>query len=295
MVPQRIVDAHHHLWELSVNSYPWLMQSGPHPMFGTEYGLLKQDYTVADFLADIDGLPVLRSVHLQADHDPADPVRESRWLAEVATRPPSKGFPHAIVGYADFFDPQVEDVLAGHAAVPAVKGIRQTLHHRKGEPLTNRTWLDNFTRLKKYGFSFDLQVYPRQKGPALELVDRNPDLQFILPHAGLPQDRSAGGIAEWRAALHEFAERPNVVCKLTGFGMLNRQWQIDDIRPIVADLIAIFGPRRLMIGSNFPVDRLGGTYSKTWHALFELTKSLSASECDDLYWGTAVRIYRIGV
>lgn len=292
-VPTHIVDAHHHLWNLRENSYPWLAARGPHPMFGEDYDILRQDYLIGDFLADISDLPIRASVHLQADHDPSDAVRESRWLAQIASSPGSKGFPHAIVGYADFFDPNAAAVLEKHAAVPAVKGIRQTLHHRQGQPLENATWLGNFKLLAVHGFSFDLQVFPRQSQHALKLVDANRNLQFILPHAGLPADRSPEGVACWRRVMREFARRDNVVCKMSGFGMLNRTWTIDDIRPVVLDVLDIFGVTRAFFGSNFPVDRFAGSYRRLWLALFDITAGLTDSERHDLYWQTAVRVYRI--
>lgn len=293
IVPAKIVDAHHHLWNLTLNSYPWLAAKGPHPMFGDDYDILRTDYLIGDFFEDIADLPVRASVHLQADHDARDPVRESRWLADVAEDPAAKGFPQTIVGYADFFDPNVARVLEGHAQIQRVRGIRQTLHHRQGRPLENDTWLANFNLLSKYGFSFDLQVYPHQAGPALRLVDAHPDLQFILPHAGLPADRSTEGIALWRKTQSAFAERPNVVCKMSGFGMLNRSWQVNDIRPIVLDVLEIFGCERAFFGSNFPVDRFAGTYQRAWLAFFEITSSLSESERHAVFWQNAVRTYRI--
>ncbi len=99
----------------------------------------------------------------------------------------------------------------------------------------------------------------------------------------------------WRAALREFSKRQNVACKMSGFGMLNRAWQIDDIRPNVLDVIDIFGCDRCFFGSNFPVDRFAGTYTRTWLAFFEMTAGLSASERDAIFWANPVRVYRLRV
>ena len=293
LIPPRIVDAHHHLWDLGANSYPWLTTRAPHPMFGEDYDILRRNYLAEDYLADIADLPIAMSVHLQADWDPADPVGESRWLGAVAERPAAKGFPHGIVAYADFFDERVNRILERHAEIPRVRGVRQTLHHRKGQPLQNETWLRNFGLLKKYGFSFDLQVYPRQAEHALNLVDAHPDVQFVLSHCGLPQNRSGDGIECWRNALREFSKRHNVVCKMSGFGMMNRSWQIDDIRPIILDIIGVFGCGRCFFGSNFPVDRFAGSYKRTWLAFFEVTNGLSASERNAVFWANPVRVYRL--
>lgn len=292
-LPTRIVDTHHHLWDLTENFYPWLRHGGSHPMFGDDYEILRRDYLAQDLLVDIDGLPVLRSVHLQADHDPADPVRETAWLDNVAQQPGIQGFPHAIVGYADFFSDQAEAVLEAHARYPRVRGIRQTLHHRKGEPLRNETWLKNFNLLARHVFHFELQVYPHQRQEGLALVDNNPDMLFVLPHCGLPEDRSPAGVQAWRDAMKEFARRNNTVCKLSGFGMLKRDWQIEDIRPIILDVVDIFGAGRVMFGSNFPVDRFAGSYRRAWESFFDVTAAFAADEIDQMYWGTAIRVYRL--
>jgi predicted TIM-barrel fold metal-dependent hydrolase len=289
-IPARSIDTHHHLWDLKNNSYPWLMKPGPHPMFGSDFDILRQDYLIEDFRRDIGSLPIKMSVHLQADHDASDPVRESRWLTEVAENPKSGGFPHAIVGYVDFFDDNAARVLEGHAAISRVRGIRQTLHHRAGNPLESDNWLKNFSLLPRHGFHYELQVYPKQSVPALRLVDSYPGTQFILPHSGLPQDRSDEGIAAWRAAMKEFAKRRNVVCKMSGFGMLNRRWEVADIKPIILDVIDIFGPGRCFFGSNFPVDRFAGSYVRTWQAFFEVTQPFSDAERDQMYWATPLRI-----
>ena len=95
-----IVDAHHHLWDLRANYYPWLSDRIGPRMYG-DYASVRRDYLVQDFRADIGTLPVRKSVHVPAEHDARDPVRETRWLQAVAGAPGSGGYPHAIVAYAD--------------------------------------------------------------------------------------------------------------------------------------------------------------------------------------------------
>ena len=100
-----IVDAHHHLWDLRANYYPWLSDRIGPRMYG-DYSAIRRDYLVDDFRGDIGALPVRKSVHVQAEHDAADPVRETRWLQAVADAPGSGGYPHAIVAYADLSAPE---------------------------------------------------------------------------------------------------------------------------------------------------------------------------------------------
>ena len=104
------VDAHHHLWDLETNHYPWLTPSpegGPLP----DFEKLCQNYLLADFRADCANQHIVKSVHVQAEHDEEDPVRETAWLQAVADDPASCGFPHAIVAGANLERDDVEGVL----------------------------------------------------------------------------------------------------------------------------------------------------------------------------------------
>lgn len=121
------VDAHHHLWDLKANSYPWLTPGdAPSPFPGFEK--LCRDYLVSDFRADGARQAIVKSVHVQAEHDEADPVRETAWLQSVADAPASGGFPHAIVAFADLSESGVERILEGHRAFANTRGIRQMLN-----------------------------------------------------------------------------------------------------------------------------------------------------------------------
>src|SRR5512141_3105154 len=122
----RVVDAHHHLWDLSANYYPWLTDRVGPRMYG-DYSAIRRNYLADDFRRDIGTIPVVKSVHVQAEHDHADPVRETRWLQSQAER---DGFPHAIVAYAALSAAQaeVEATLDAHCVSPNVRGIRQMVH-----------------------------------------------------------------------------------------------------------------------------------------------------------------------
>src|SRR5262245_49089625 len=132
-VGPRIVDAHFHLWNLDENHYPWLADSSrPSLVQGREK--LRRNYLVTDYLRDVGDLNVVAGVHIQAEHDPRDRVRETRWLQGVAAQPEARGFPQAIVADADFASPDIERVLEQHASFANVRGIRFALHRRLDEP-----------------------------------------------------------------------------------------------------------------------------------------------------------------
>jgi len=296
-----IVDSHHHLWDLDRNLYPWLQGRMSDRGWGDSRPLQK-NYTVDDLLADGASQGLRKSVHVQANFNPADPVGETAWLENVASRPQSHGFPHAVVGFADFSSPGVDAILEGHARYPRVRGIRQVLN-RHVDPRLNRAahdylgddaWRANLGLLRQYGWSFDVQVYWQQMPAVSALAARYPDTQFILDHAGLPVERDPHSLQGWRRSMQQLAQHPNITVKLCGYGMVDNRWTVDSVRPFVLEPIEWFGPERCMFASNFPVDRLMASYYDLWNAYRQITADFSASEKAALFYDTAVRVYRIG-
>jgi predicted TIM-barrel fold metal-dependent hydrolase len=294
---QTIVDPHHHLWNLRENYYPWLTDRITKRVCG-EYSAIRKDYLLEDFFADIGDLPVSKSVHVQAEHDFADPVRETRWLQAIADDPKSRGFPHGIVAYADFCAPDIADILAAHADCANVRGIRQMVHENQLNPdapdrLNDPAWQRNLGLLNDHGWSFDLQVYPPQARDAVRLTDRHGDIQFILCHTGQPSIQDEAGLARWRAAMRLLAERPNVAIKMSGFGMFDRAFTLDSIRPIILDTIDLFGVERVMFASNFPVDGMARSYASLWQTFSDAVQDFSEDERNLMFRTNAEKYYRI--
>lgn len=293
------VDCHHHLWDLDANYYPWLSDLPVTPTWG-DHTNLKRNYRLADFMADATGLPLVKSVHVQAEHDPRDPVRETRWLQEVADGAGSAGFPHGIVAFADLGSPELEAVLESHARYPNLRGIRQILNQRKdpwrpiaNDPLDDPAWCRNIAVLRRFGLSFDLQIYYQQMGKAAALARRHPEVTIILNHAGMPARRDTAGLEGWRSGIRTLAACPNVMAKLSGFGMVEPDWTAQSIRPFVLHVIDAFGIDRCMVASNFPVDRLWRGYRPLWQAYDEATADLGADDRRQLFHDNAIRIYRL--
>lgn len=295
-----IVDPHHHLWDPASANYPLL--AGPmHDRGWGDWSPLRRPYLVADFLSDARGQDLVKSVHVQANRDPADPVAETAWLDQLARDPQSQGFPHAVVAYANLAAPDAREVLDGHAGYARVRGIRQVLN-RHDDPRFNRAehdwlsmpqWRDNLGLLVARGWSFDAQLYFPQMPALADLARRYPDLRIVIDHAGTPVDRDPAGLEGWRRGMRLLASCPNVSVKLSGYGMTDPTWTIDSLRPFVLEPIDWFGPDRAMFGSNFPVDRLMSGYARLWDAYRTIVADFSEPERHALMRGTAERFYRI--
>jgi predicted TIM-barrel fold metal-dependent hydrolase len=297
-----IVDSHHHLWDIERNFYPWMKEANHDRGWG-DWSSLMRSYSVANLLADAaeSDVKLLKSVHVQANYDPSDPVGETRWLEEIAAEPRSCGLPSAIVGFADLSAPNVSGLLEAHARYPRMRGIRQVLN-RHQDPRLNRAprdylsdkqWREGFALLSQFGLSFDAQIYHHQAAALAELAHAHPKVSIILDHAGMPAQRDPESIKSWRRAIAELARLPNVTVKIGGFGMVDNNWTVASIRPFVMHCIDCFGPERSMFASNFPVDRLMASYGKIWNAYAEIVSDLGKNEQYFLFRGTAERIYRI--
>ena len=295
-----IVDAHHHLWDLNALHYPW-SKAPPHDVGWGDVTPLYADYLVSHLRRDAAEQNLLKSVHVQANADPADAVRETEWLERVASAPDAAGLPSAIVAYVDLSAPDAAQQLKRQTAWPRVRGVRQVLN-RHPDPKLNRapkdyladpTWQENFGLLAEHGLSFDAQVYWQQMPALADLAQRHAATQIILDHAGMPAERTPEGLQGWERAMRDLACCPNVVVKLSGYGMTDLHWTVDSIKRLVLGPIEWFGPQRAMFGSNFPIDRLMSDYNRLWDAYRALIADFPLQDQRALLRETAERIYRI--
>ena len=294
-----IVDAHQHFWDLERNYLPWLCDEPMIPFRYGDYSALRRRYLPQDYFRDAAGHAVVKTVYVEIEWDPRDPLGETTWLQEIIAQ---SGFPHAIVAGARLDDPEVETVLAGHAALPRVRGIRHKpraaaapAEVQLGAPgsMGDPAWQRGYALLERYGLSFDLQTPWWQLAEAAALARDFPRTQIILNHTGLPADRSADGLAGWRQALATLAAEPNAAVKISGLGQPGEPWTIEANGPIVRDAIRIFSVDRCIFASNFPVDSLCADFDTIFTGFKAMVADLDRAEQLKLFHDNAVRIYRL--
>lgn len=254
-----IVDAHHHVWR--VKDMPWL--SGPMvPRIFGPYEPIKRDYLIDEYIADARSGGITQSVYVQANWPLDQVVDEVRWLDELHQE---TGWPTAVVGCADLFDPDVVEVMEKQAEYPVVRGTRLQLHWHENQEFRFASTPDsmkdpvfrrNVAALEDLGWLFELQVFPGQMAAAAALVRAVPDVTFVLVHAGMLTDRDEATVREWRDGMARLAQLPNVVVKLTGQGTFTRCLDPDFIAFVAAETLHWFGAARAMFGTNFPVEKL---------------------------------------
>ena len=291
-----IVDAHHHVWRQA--DLPWLLGPMQPRIFGP-YEAIRRDYLIDEYLDDLAGTEVTRSVYVQANWAPDRFEDEVAWVQRVAGE---SGWPHAIVGYADLLAEDVRPQLDRLARYPLLRGVRMQLHWHENEmyrfaprpdlaldPVLQR----NVARLADYGLVFDLQVFAGQMAGAARLAAACPDVTFVLQHAGMPEDLSPEGHAGWRAGMERLATGPNVVSKLSAFGTFIHRNDPVHIRDILRDTVGMFGADRCLFGSNFPIEKLWTDYGALLDAFLDATSELDGEARGAIFEKTAVRVYRL--
>ncbi|MGW2418723.1 amidohydrolase family protein [Streptomyces sp. NPDC001709] len=273
------VDAHHHVWDLSVRDQDWIPERSP----------LRRDFTLADLEPEARAAGVTRTVLVQAVTVPEE-TPEFLALADA------HDLIGGVVGWTDLTRPDVAEELARLRRLPGgayLKGIR---HQVQSEP--DPEWLlrpdvrRGLTALADAGLVHDLVVLPHQLPACAEAARTLPQLAFVLDHLGKPPIRS-GALEPWATDLRALAALPNAFCKLSG--MVTEadpaSWTVDDLRPYAEIALEAFGPDRLMFGSDWPVCTPVATYTEVHAVMAELTAELGHADRRALFGGTATAVY----
>lgn len=277
--------------------YPWLMARGVKRFFGNPAPIQK-NYLPGDLLNESPRWRPTKSVHIQVGAADGHSLRESQWLQSQADL---SGLPNAFVAFVDLASEDSAARIDEQKQLPNFRGVRQIIGRheaedrvtRSGELLADPKFKEGLKQLVESDLSFDLQLVPGQHQAAWKLFSTLPELRVAICHCGSPWDQSPAGLKQWKQGMRRFAELPNIYCKTSGLGMFNPQWTLADLRPLVEEVINLFGPERVMLGSNFPVDKLYKSYDAIWSAYEVLTQGLRLEEKELLFAGNAERFYRI--
>lgn len=291
-----MIDAHHHIW--LQKDLPWLLGPEQPRIFGA-YGAIKRDYLIAEYLSDISVTGIKKSVYVQANWAPNWFEDEVAWVQSIADE---VGWPHGIVGYADFTVADVRPQLERLKKYPLMRGIRQQFHWHENPQFRFASRSDlcsdtqvrrNIARLADYNWTFDLQVFCDQMEGAAGLAEACPDVIFVLNHAGMPEDTTVAGLKAWRIGLMRLAECPNIVAKLSAFGTFIHRNDPEFIRKVLRTTVEIFGAERCLFGSNFPIEKIWTSYGELLTAFQASASDLPKIQQRAIFKDTAARIYHL--
>jgi L-fuconolactonase len=270
------IDAHHHLWTVARGDYGWLTP---------DLAPIYRDFALPDLAPHRAAAGIEGTILVQA----APTEAETRFLLEIAE---AAEVVRGVVGWTDFDAPDSAARIDALSARKLLVGLRPMVQDIDDDDWLLRPALaPQLKAMAQAGLVFDALVKPRHLPRLLQVVDRHPDLTFVLDHCGKPH-LATGEIATWRRDVARLAERPNIVCKLSGLVTEAKpDWQIADLRPAVDHVCACFSPQRMLWGSDWPVVDLAGGYAKWLAAAEALLADLSPDEKADVFGGSAARVY----
>jgi L-fuconolactonase len=277
-----ILDAHHHLWDPDLCEYAWM--SG-------DAARLREPRGLDDLRAVAGPAGVGATVAVQA----ATTELETTWLLALAAD--SGGLVAGVVGWVDLEAPDVAERLAILQAAPGgerLVGIRHPVHDEADPDWLGRGAVRAGLRaVAEAGLPYDLLLFGEHLPAALRVAEALPELALVVDHGAKPRI-AEGGWEPWNAGLASLAEHERVHCKLSGLVTEARwdAWREDGIERYAARLLELFGPERLMFGSDWPVCTLAASYAE----VLELAQSvLGPGEREAVLAGTARRFYGLGV
>ncbi|MEU4419869.1 amidohydrolase family protein [Actinoplanes sp. NPDC024001] len=270
-----VVDAHQHFW---TSDYPWL--SGP------ALARIRNDYTIEDLRPHLAATGVHRTVLVEAARCTADETTEFLALAEAT--PEIAG----VVGYASLAAEELADVLARHRDGPGghlLVGVRDQIQAGPDDVLDRPEVRAGLTRVARAGLVNELVIRAEQLPSVERAVAALPEARFVLDHLGKPPI-AAGELDRWRRMITPVARQQNVVAKLSGLVTeAGAGWTTADLRPYVETACELFGPDRLMFGSDWPVCELVATYEQVVDAL----AAILGGRPETVFGGTAARVYEL--
>jgi len=293
----KIIDAHHHLWDIGLHDYPWLKKDSKNP--------LSKNYLIDNFNRDIGNLDVIKSVHVQGEMNHKDSLKETSWLQKISETEESTGKPNGIVAYEDLNSSELSKNLEKQKTYPNVRGIRQILNYSDTDPelnvyegvsknfLNDIKWKNGFSLLKNFDLSFDLQVWPSQLLSSDKLAKDFPDTLIILNHTGCPLlNGKKSDEDEWHQGMKKLSQNENVVVKISGLFMRGNPGDkyLDEL---INETINLFGTERCFFASNFPVDSVKISYKELWDYFSDVSEKYTESEKEKLFYLNAQNYYRI--
>jgi L-fuconolactonase len=277
----RIVDAHHHLWDVGARDQDWIT--------GPALAPLRRDFLLSDYhsVADVNG--VAASVVVQTVTVPEE-------TPELLALAGASDLLAGVVGWTDLTASDIADRIAALTEMPGGAKLVGLRHQVQSEPdpdwLTRPDVLRGLGAIARAALVYDLVIRAGQLGASARAAAAVPDLVFVLDHLGKPPI-AAGHTEPWAQDLRGLAALPNTVAKLSGLVTEAdwRRWQVADLRPYAEVALDAFGPARMMFGSDWPVCTLAANYPDVLAAARDLTAGLSSAEREAVFAGTATSVY----
>lgn len=274
-----IIDSHQHFWQYDAKRHDWITD---------EMKILRKDYLPADALPVMQEAGVQGCVAVQADQSEA----ETEFLLQQTVEHP---FIKAVVGWVDLRAKNLQERLDYFKQFVPLKGFRHVVQGEADDRfIMGKQFTEGVAMLEKYGYTYDILIFPKQLPAALEFAKQHDKMRLVIDHGAKPNLKT-GEIGQWLAYMQQFAELKHVGCKISGLVTEAdwKKWNREQIFTILEALTQIFGPSRLMFGSDYPVCKLATTYLQWMELCKDFFRHFSEAEKQMIFGGNAIRFYNI--
>ena len=273
------IDSHQHFWDLDRLSYPW-MPPGPSPLL--------RNFLPQDLKPKLDRNRFDGSITVQATTQ----AEEAGWLLNLAVE---NAFILGVVAWVDLTSPGLGHVLDRLQAHPKFKGVRHPVHDEPDDRwLLRANVVAGLRELERRRIPYDLLLRPQHLPVIPALVEKVPDLPMVIDHIAKPM--IAQHVMDgWAEDMERIAKIPHLHVKLSG--MITEahpaKWSAEDLRPYVQHVLGLFGPDRLMFGSDWPVCLLAGSWKEVLAAFTQALGAQSIPSREKILGDTAQRFYKL--
>ena len=250
--------------------------------------VLARTYNVAHLSAELTTNSIDQTVLVQA----AATVHETEYMLGIADSTPHVA---AVVGWIDFEDAREQETLERLAGHPKFVGLRPMI-----QDIADDDWMlrDDvqwaYRAIAAHNLAFDALGFPRHLENFLSLLREHEQMRAVVDHCMKPSiaHHTDESFAHWANGIERIARETGAFCKLSGLVTeAGENWTLADLRPYVDHVLSVFGPERIMWGSDWPVCRLRAEYTRWCSAAEALVDELSDDEKRHIFGGTAIRFY----
>ncbi|NJX16774.1 amidohydrolase family protein [Tamlana crocina] len=278
-----IIDSHIHLWDIQHLDYPWLSQ----------FPEINRTFLLPDYDIATAGQLVEKMIFVQAECKPSHFLKEIEWVEALAQKDKRLV---AIIPWAPIHTGNAAaEVLEQFAQNPKIKGVRQLIQPEEDINFCLRPdFIEGIKLLGKNNLHFELTINPNHFPAVLKLVEKCPDTRFILNHIGNP-NIIKNQLQPWKQHLKAFACSGIHYCKFSNL-VCNanlEHWHIDDLKPYSDTVIDVFGPEKLIWGSDWPHALRASSWSKWFKTAVFLTEGLNEKERAKIFRTNAIRFYNL--
>lgn len=272
------LDSHQHFWEYDPKRQDWI---------SPEMNRIRRNFLPGDLYPLLQDAKIDGCIAVQAEES----LRETDFLLDLASQ---HAWISGVVGWADLKDDKLDELLDQYSESKKLVGFREVLQSKDPAYMLQKEFIRGVQKIGGRGYGYDILIFPNHLAASLDLVKKCPDQRFVIDHLAKPNIKD-GEWKNWKKGMALLAERELIHCKLSGIITEAdwKKWTPEQLFPYLEIALELFGPNRLMYGSDWPVCLLAGEYEKFWEVMEQFTDALSSSEKARIMGDTAAEFYKI--